>query len=114
MNEEGVLVLSLLGGAVALCVGLVVAQRRKEQRLAAQTDIELPLESVGRTVAVVLPAAVVVPVVVGVVAALTDPLLRAYALGAVLVSTFGGGLSIVGALVATRGFRRAGALTSTP
>ena len=113
MNEEGLLVAALLGGAVALCVGIVVAQRRAERRLAAQTDIELSLESTGRTVAVLLPAALAMPVLVGVVGAVTDPWMRAHALGAVLASVGGSALSIVGALRATRHLRQIGTLRWT-
>ena len=113
MNEEGLLVVSLVGGMVAMCVGIVVAQRRAERRLAAQDEIELPLESTPRTLAVVLPAAVAVPVLVGVVGAVTDPWMRAHALGAVLLGVGGSALSIVGALHATPRLRQIGALRWT-
>ncbi len=111
MSDESTFVVALVAVVVAMIVGIVASQKRSARRLASQRTISLPIDSVGRTVAVVLPAAIVVPVLVGIVAELTDPWLRGHAAGVVLGMVIGSGASIVGAVWATKRFRQIGALT---
>jgi len=110
MDDETILVIVILGGLAAMIVGLVVYMRRQEARLAARDRIEIPIYSTWRTFVVLLPAMAFVPVLAGVVGALTDPLLRVHALAITIATLGGGGVSMLVALVATRNFRRTGVL----
>jgi hypothetical protein len=110
MEDETILVIVILGGIAAMIVGLVIYMRRREARLAAQERIEIPIYSVWRSLAVVFPALVVVPVLAAVTGAVTDPMLRKHALAATIVTIAGGCASLLAALVATRNFRRIGML----
>lgn len=110
MDDEIILVIVILGGIAAMIVGLVIYMRRREARLAAQDRIEIPIYSVWRSVAVILPAMVVVPVLAAVAGAVTDPLLRKHALAATIVTIAGGCASLLVAILATRRFRRIGML----
>lgn len=73
MSDEATLVVGLLGGMAALIVVLLRYQRRKEARLVAQTDIELPIQSVGKAAAIIAASMIVPSVLAGVVAALINP-----------------------------------------
>jgi hypothetical protein len=113
-QEEILLVVAILAGIAAMIASILFYQRRKEARLAASARLVLPIESVLRTVAVLLPSGAALPVLVGVIGATTDPWLRGHALGAVLVSVFGGVALVVVALRLTRDFRSVGTLAWTP
>jgi hypothetical protein len=110
MEDETILVIVILGGIAAMIAGLVVYMRRREARLAAQDRIEIPIYSVWRSVVVILPALVIVPVLAAVAGAMTDPLLRKHALAATLLTIGGGCTSLLLAILATRNFRRIGVL----
>ena len=113
MNDELILVVVILLGMAAMIVALVGYQRGKEARLAALTEIEIPIESMVRSVLVLLPSIVVGPALVGVVTAATDPWARHHALAATVT---GIGAGVVGWLVGwrvSRRFRRVGVLRYT-
>lgn len=104
----------LLVGIAAMIVALVRHQRGKEARLAAQSEIEIPIESVWRAVLVVLPLVVAGPVLVGVLAAVTDPWMRHHALAATLTGIGSGVAGLWIGVRSFRGFRRIGLLRLTP
>jgi ribosome-binding factor A len=54
MSDENLVVVGILVGIVAMIVVLVRYQRGKERRLAAQTEIEIPIMSFGWSVATVI------------------------------------------------------------
>ena len=113
-QEELLLVVGILGIIGAMVAGIFWWQRRMTAQLQLQETITLSIDSVGRGVAVILPAAMVFPVGVGVVGHLTDPWMRSHALGAVLISVIGGVLAVPAALWATARFRSIGSLTLSP
>ena len=45
MSDEAILVVALLGGIAVLCGALLRFQWRKEKRLAARTEIDVPIQS---------------------------------------------------------------------
>ena len=102
MSDETTVVLGLLGIIVVTIVTIVRQQRRKEARLAALTDIEIPIQSTWRSVLIILPLVAVGPVLGGVVGALTDSA-RHHAVAVVLSSI---GLGVVGMFAAMRLSRR--------
>jgi len=110
MEDETILVIAILGGIAGMIVGLVFYMRRREAQLAAQDRIEIPIYSVWRSLAVLLPAMVVVPVLAGVAGAVTDPL-RKHALAATLLAIGATCASMLGAVLGARNFRRTGMLT---
>jgi hypothetical protein len=113
MSDEFILIAALLAGLAIMIAVVVLPQRRKERLVRQSVDVEIPIESVPRTVAVMLPAAVVFPVGVGIVGKLTDPWMRSHALGAVLTGVGGAVVTVVLAMMASRRWRRVGALTLT-
>jgi hypothetical protein len=113
-GEEMVLVVCIVAGLVAVGVAAWMYQRRRERRLAGLERIEIPIHSIARTLLVLFPAIAAVPVLVGVVGAMTDPWLREHALAAVITSLGGGGLSLVLAMAATKRFRTTGRLILSP
>jgi hypothetical protein len=114
VNDEAILVVVILAGIAGMIVVLVRYQRGKEARLAALTEIEIPIASTLRTVLVVLPSIAVSPVLMAVLGAMTDPWLRHHALAATLT---GIGVGVVGLFVGlrvSRRFCRIGLLRYTP
>ena len=114
MSDEAILVVALLGGIAVMCVVLVRYMRRKEARLAAQTEIEIPIHSLPKSVFVCLLAVLIGSVPVPVFGAVTDPWGRRHALAMVLAAI---GLALVALLVAlrlSRRFRTTGLLRYTP
>lgn len=114
MNDEATLVVVLLLGIAAMCVVGVRYQRNKEARLAALREIEIPIESVPRTVLIVLLSMVVGPLLVIVLAAATDPSPRDHAAAVGLISTTAGVAGLFAGLRLSRGYRRIGSLRYTP
>jgi len=94
MGDEGIVVVSILGGIGLMIPTLVLWQRRKEARLAAKERIELPIESMGRTILVMLAAILVLPVGVGLVGTFANDWMRHHALGMTLGS-IGGTLAVL-------------------
>jgi hypothetical protein len=103
LSDEAILVVAILGGIAAMIVVLVRHRRRKEARLAALTDIELPIQSTFRATLVILPSMVIGPVLVGVLGAITDPWGRQHALAATLLAI---GLGVVGIFAGVKLARR--------
>jgi hypothetical protein len=56
VSDEAILIIVLLGGIAVMCVVLLRYQRGKEARLAALTEIEIPIQSVFRSVLVIVPS----------------------------------------------------------
>ena len=102
MSDEATVILGLLGIITVMIVVLVRGQRRKEARLAALAEIEIPILSIGRSVLIGLPSIVVAPVLVAVLCAHTD-LGRGHAVAAVLLAV---GLGVVGMFAGMRLCRR--------
>jgi hypothetical protein len=113
VSDEAILVVGILGGIAAMIVVLVRHQRRKEARLAAQTEIEIPIQSVGRTVVIILPAMVLGPVLVAVLGALTHPGPQ-HALAAVFLAVGLGVVGMFGGIALSRRYARIGLLRYTP
>ena len=114
MSDEGILVVAILGGIAAMIVVLVAYRRRKEARIAALTDIEIPIQSTFRSTLIILPSMVVGPVLVGVLGAITDPWGRQHALAATLLAI---GLGVVGMFAGwklSRRYARIGLLRYAP
>jgi hypothetical protein len=114
VSDEAILIVVLLGGIAVMCVALLRYQKHKEARLAARTEIEVPIQSVLRSVLIILPAMVVGPVLMAVVGAKTDPWGRQHALAATLL---GIGLGVAGMLAGvrlSRRYARVGVLRYTP
>lgn len=72
VNDEAILVVVLHGGMAVMVAALVRHRRRKEARLAALSEIEIPILSMVRSVIIVIVSIVVGPVLVGLLAALAD------------------------------------------
>jgi uncharacterized membrane protein YidH (DUF202 family) len=63
MKDESLLVVIMLLGIAVMIVVLVRYQRGKERQLASRMEIEIPIESIWRTVLVVLPSMAAGPVI---------------------------------------------------
>jgi hypothetical protein len=114
VSDEAILVVAILSGIAVMIVLLVRYQRGKETRLAALTEIEIPIDSVARSVLIVLPAVCIGPVLVAVFGAMTDPWLRSHALAGTVTSIGLGVAGLFGGLRVSRRFRRVGLLRYTP
>jgi hypothetical protein len=102
VSDEATVLVGILGITVAMIVVLVRQQRRKEARLAALTEIEIPIQSTWRSVLIILPSLAAGPVLVGVVAAHTDHV-RQHAVAGTLSAI---GLGVAGMFAAMRLSRR--------
>ncbi|MGA9525975.1 MAG: hypothetical protein WBV82_31235 [Myxococcaceae bacterium] len=97
-------------GIAGMIVGIFAYQNWNEARLARHVRIELPIESMGRSVLVALLSLVPVPVAMGAIDAWVHPWTRQNAPGAVLIGIGGSDLSLLAGIALTRKFRRIGAL----
>lgn len=102
MSDEALVVGGVLGLIAAMIVAIVVKQRRKEARLAALAEIEIPIQSMWRSVLVIVPSMVAGPVLVALVGALADGV-RQHAVAVVLLAM---GLGLVGMFAGMRLCRR--------
>ncbi len=84
MSDEATFIVGLLGGLAVMIVLLVRQQRRKEARLAAQTEIELPIQNTGKAAGIIALSLLPGPALLGVLAALTDQM-REHAVALVLL-----------------------------
>ncbi len=113
MDGETVVVIGILLGIAIMITVLVLYQRGKERRLAVQTEIEIPVMSLWRSVAVIVAATVVGPVGMALVGAFSSAWLRENAAVVVLSMLVGCGLLIPLGLWLSRGWRRDGVLRHT-
>jgi len=113
MDGEAIVVIGMLAGIAVMVTVLLLYQRGKERRLAAEADIEIPAMSVWRSVLVFLVAAVAGPVTTAVVTGFSSSWTRENAAVAVLSTVAGSGLLIVAAMRISRGWRRDGLLRYT-
>jgi hypothetical protein len=113
VSDEAAVVVGILGLIAAMIVVILRQQRRREARLAALPEIEIPIQSVGRAALIIAALSAVGPVLVGVLAALTDQG-RQHAVAAVLL---GLGIGIAGMFAGmrlSRRFARIGLLRYAP
>jgi hypothetical protein len=111
MSDETLVVVGILVGIAVMIVALVLYQRGKERRLAAQADIEIPVMSFWRSVATVVVSIAAGPVTLGMVSA--SSWFREHAAAATLSMLVASGLLLPLCLWLTRGWRRAGELRYT-
>ncbi|MDP2274844.1 MAG: hypothetical protein Q8N23_16925 [Archangium sp.] len=114
MNDELLVVAVILGGMAVMVMGIVLSQRGKEARLAAQRDIEISIESGLRWAAVLLPGAIIGPVFAGLYLSSIAPWPRQHPLGAMALTLVSSLLGLFIAIKSSRTFRRVGALRYTP
>jgi len=102
VSDEAVVVVGILSLIAIMIVVLVRQQRRKEARLAALTEFEIPILSTVRAALIITPSMAAAPVLVAVVAAHMDQG-RQHAVAAVLLAL---GLGVVGMFAGMRLSRR--------
>lgn len=104
-------------GILALIAGMILVilrqQRRKEARLAALAEIEIPILSTARAALIIVASMVPAPVVVAMLAAQTEEG-RRHAVAAVLLSLGAGVVAMFGGLRLARRYARRGLLRYAP
>ncbi|HLK88557.1 MAG TPA: hypothetical protein VKZ18_01610 [Polyangia bacterium] len=114
MSDEATLIVGILGGLAVMIVLLLRHQRRKEARLAAQTEIEIPIQSTAKAAGIIIVSMLPGPVLVGVLAAATDQTRQhAVAVVLLLLALSMGGVFTVGMKLARR-YANVGLLRYTP
>jgi hypothetical protein len=111
VSDETTLIVGILGGITMMIVLLVRYQRRKEARLAAQTEIELPIQSTWKAAAIIIMSMVPGPVLAGVASSFVD---REHTLGVVLVGLALGVAGIFAGVKLANRHARIGLLRYTP